>query len=431
MKNSLKSVYKYQKGAAVLMISVVILIAVTIVIIYAARVGLLDQKISGNEYRHKQAFAMAEAGMEQAGSFLRENPVLHDGNVADGWVTCVGSTAIFPCDIAGVTQVFATVVTGTSIASSVPTSLVGSQAFLVLTASGTTAIGAGVSDDNTGAAIAQVSYAKTSLLTPGSIPPLMIPSGTLSGNFNIVPDPNGGGPGVPISIWAKDTLGAGSGNWKTCDHGEYKDGGSVCTDTKGDGESGAAAWLACSCDKERSNKTNLQSDVVLYSAADFPDSPFAYVFGAGSTITAAELTLLKAEIKARAEATGLLLPNCNNLQTQVNALNRPALVWIDGDCATGAGSTIGSRARPVILVVDGDLTINANSEFWGIVIGLGDFSLNGGPVIHGSAISENSATLTNGTYYQVYDEAVFSNLRDDTVNTDIAKVAYSWRDFTP
>jgi Tfp pilus assembly protein PilX len=430
MNKSLIKTYKRQNGAAVLVISIVLLIAVTLLLIYAARVGLLDQKISGNEYRHKTAFANAEAGMEQAASFLRATPALHDGNAADGWATCTGSTTIVPCDIAGATQVFATVVVGTSITSSVDTvaAMTGSEAFLIQTAAGTTAVGIGASDDGTGAAIAQVSYAKTELLTPGNIPPLMVPTGTLNGNFNIVPDPNGGGPGVPISVWAKTTLGSGTGNWKTCDHGEYKDSGAVCTDTKGDGDSGAD-WLACRCDNERSNKDNLQEDIVLYTDADFPDSPFAYVFGAGATITAADLITLKAEIKARAEATGLLLANCDSLQADFNALNRPALVWVDGDCETGAGSTIGSRDRPVILVVDGDLRINANSEFWGIVIGLGDFVLNGGPVIHGSAISENSATLTNGTYYQVYDENVFMNLREDTINTDIAKIAYSWRDF--
>ncbi len=430
MDKNLNSIYKSQRGAAVLLISVVLLIAVTLLIVYAARVGLLDQQISGNEYRHKEAFAKAEAGMEQAASFLRANPVLHDGDVADGWATCTGSTTIFPCDISGTTQVLATVVTGTSITTSIPTTVTGGQAYLVQTAAGTTAIGSGTSADGTGLAIAQVSYAKTSLLTPGSIPPLMLPTGTLNGNFNIVPDPNGGGPGVPISVWAKTTLGAGTGNWKTCDQGEFKDSGAVCTDTKGDGDSGAD-WLACRCDNERSNKDDLQEDIVLYSDADFPDSPFAYLFGAGSTITAADLVTLKAEIKARAEATGLLLSNCNTLEADFNALNRPALVWIDGDCSTGAGATIGSRSRPIILVIDGDLTINSNSEIWGIVMGLGDFSLNGGPVIHGSAISENSATLTNGTYYQVYDEDVFTALRDDTVNTDIAKIAYSWRDFTP
>lgn len=431
--------FKRQRGAAVLVVAISLLLAVTLLLVYASRVGLLDQKISANEYRHKVAFSNAEAGLDTAASFLRVNPNLHDGSAADGWATCAGSTTIFPCDIAGATQVYATVDPGVSITSSISVALNNltqssngtNEAFLIQTASGTTAVGRGFSDDNTGFAVAQVSYAKSELLTPGNIPPLMVPTGTLNGNFNIVPDPNGGGPGVPISVWAKTSLGSGTGNWKTCDHGEYKDSGNVCVDTKGDGDSGSD-WLACRCDNERSNKDNLAEDVVLYDDADFPDSPFAYVFGAGNTITAGDLITFKAEIKARAEATGLLLSDCTNLVTDFNALNRPALVWVTGDCSIGGGGSkedYGSRARPMILVVEGEMRINANAEVWGIVIGLADFVLNGGPVIHGSAISEQASDLTNGTYYQVYDEDVFNNLRDDSINTAIAKVAYSWRDF--
>jgi len=422
MKNDL---IKNQRGAAVLLVSVVMLIAVTMVVMFAARVGILDQRISGNELRHKVAFASAEAGLDQAAAYLRANPVLHNGNVADGWATCTGSAAIFPCDLADAQMVFATVAVGASITSSVSNiaALPLSTSFLVKTTTNTTAIGQGTSDDGTGAAIAQVSFAKTSLLTPGEIPPLMIPSGDLSGNFNIVPNPNGGGPGVPISVWAKDTTDTSNANWKTCDHGDFKDNG-VCMDTKGDG-----SWRGCSCTAERSNSTNVNTDIVLYPEVDFPTSSFVYLFGdaaAGDT-----LLTLKPEIQALAEATGLVLDNCDSLELEFNGLSGSALVWVTGDCTVGAGVMIGSRSKPIILVTEGDLTISANGEVWGVMVGLGQFTLNGGAMVHGSAVSEVNAFHTNGTYYQVYDESVFENLRDDTINTEIAKVSYSWRDFTP
>jgi Tfp pilus assembly protein PilX len=427
MKNN---VITNQRGAAVLLVSVVLLIAVTMVVMFAARVGILDQRISGNELRHKVAFSNAEAGLDQAAAYLRANPVLHDGNIADGWATCTGSTAIFPCDVVGAEMVFATVSVGISITSSVNniTALPQSKSYLVKTATKTIALGTGTSDDGTGAAIAQVAFAKTSLLTPGQVPPLMVPSGNLSGNFNIVPNPNGGGPGVPISVWAKTTLDTSGANWKTCDHGEFKDGGAVCMDTKGDGVTGAS-WSGCSCAAERSNSGNVNPDIVLYSSANFPASPFVYLFGddtSGDTLAS-----LKPEIKARAEATGLVLADCTNLASAFNGLSDSALVWVTGDCTIGSNVTIGSRTKPIILVVEGELRVNAGAEVWGVLMGLAQFVLNGGPIIHGSAISEIPSDLTNGTYSQVYDESVFDNLRDDTVNTAIAKVSYSWRDFTP
>jgi len=401
-----------QRGAATLFVAVILLIAVTLLVMFAVRVGILDQRISGNEFRHKEAFSNAEAGLEQAASYLRANPALHEDS-AVGWTACDNTT--FPCSISD----SATMVLKDGATYLPATTLADSTAYLFKTATGTIAAGVGQSNDITGRATVQVEYAKTSLLTPGKIPPLMIPSGTLSGNFNIVPDPNGGGPGVPISVWAKDTLGTSGANWKTCDIGQYKDGTDICMRTKGDGDSGPD-WLSCSCDEERSNSGNIGDDIVLYTSG-FPDSPFTYVFNAE-----------REDVKARAEATGFLLSDCTNLDALIGDVNRPkekSLIWVTGDCAIGSNITVGSREKPIILIVDGELRVNAGAEVWGILFGWTDFVLNGGPVIHGSAISEIPSDLTNGTYYQVYDADVFDNLRDDTINTNIAKKSYSWRDF--
>jgi len=433
MKYEDKRLFKYQNGAAALVTTIVLLIAVTLVVMFAARVGLLDQKMSGNEFRHKEAFVNAEAALDEAASFLRANPALHDTSTV-GWVTCTGSTSIFPCDTAGAEMVYGNVTVGTSITDTLPVTSTNAVAYLVKTSTSVVAMGVGASDDGTGAAVVQVAYAKTSLLTPGELPPLMLPSGDLSGNFNIVPNPNGGGDGVPISVWAEDTLDTTGANWKTCDHGEFTDSGSICMDTKADGDS----WAACSCDAERSNSTNVTEDIVLYPDASFPTSPFAYVFGndgqdqdSDGDFDGADVTILKAEIQARAEATGLLLADCTTIDTSFNGLDGSALVWVTGDCDIGSNIIVGSRDKPIILVVAGDIRINAGAEVWGVIIGLAGFVLNGGPVIHGSAISEIESDLTNGTYSQVYDKSVFENLREDTINTEIAKMSYSWHDFTP
>lgn len=419
---------KPQQGAATLLVSIVLLIAVTLITVFAARVGVMDQRISGNELRHKVSFSSAEAGLDQAAAYLSANPALHDGNVADGWATCTGSTSIFPCTLTDADMVLANVVVGVSITPTINNILPLSESFLVKTADNIIALGQGTSDDGTGAALAQVTFVKTSLLSPGEVPPLMIPSGNLSGNFNIVPNPNGGGPGVPISVWAKDTIDTSGANWKTCDHGEFKDGGDVCMDAKGDGISGDS-WSGCSCSNERSNSSNVNADIVMYPEADFPASPFVYVFGddtSGDTFAT-----LKPEIKALAESTGLLLDDCTALNSAFNGLIGSALVWVTGDCLIGASVNIGSRDKPIVLVVEDELRVNAGAEVWGILIGLDEFVLNGGPIIHGSAISEVPSDLTNGNYSQVYDQSVFDNLRDDTINTEIAKVSYSWRNFNP
>ncbi|MBD3635067.1 MAG: hypothetical protein HUJ23_09200 [Methylophaga sp.] len=414
-----------QKGAVVLVISVVLLIAVTLVVFYAAQVGLQDQRISANQYRHKQAFSNAEAGLEYAASFLRENASLHSGNAADGWNSCAGNTTLFPCNIEDAEQVLGTI-SGGDITSDIPT-LAGINSFLVKKADGATvAIGVGTSDDNTASSVVQASYAVRSIIVPGQLPPLMMPSGNLSGSFTVVPNPNGGGPGVPISIWSTDdALATATGSWQTCDHENYRDGG-VCMDTKGDGETGAN-WQACSCTGFRSDKDNIGIDIVTYPTANFPSSPFVYVFGEEGDDPAA----LKTEIKSIAESEGLVLPNCGNLQTDFAGLTGSALVWVEGDCNINSNSIIGSRNKPIVLVVEGEVKTNGGAEVWGILVGLGTFSLNGGPVFHGSAIAEVDGELTNGTYDQVYDEDVFTNVTDSSVNDILTRVQYSWRDFEP
>lgn len=419
------SALKRQRGAAVLVISVILLIAVTLVVIYAARVGLQDQRISGNQYRHKQAFSAAEAGLEYAASYLRANAILHNGNAADGWNTCAGNQTLFPCNINGAEQVLGTVNGGT-ITSSVP-SVAGVSAFLVKTADdATVALGVGTSDDNTANSVVQASYAVRNLIVPGQLPPLMMPSGNLTGSFTVVPNPNGGGPGVPISVWSTDdALATATGSWQTCDHESYRDGG-VCMDIKGDGDTGDD-WQACSCTDFRSDKDNIGLDIVTYPVANFPTSPFVYVFGEEGDNPAE----LQAEIKSIAESEGLLLPNCNNLQASFSGLTGSALVWVEGDCSIGAGSEVGSRNKPIVLVVEGDIKTNGGAEVWGILVGLGGFQLNGGPVFHGSAIAENTGDLTNGTYDQVYDEDVFANITDPEINSILTRLQYSWRDFEP
>jgi Tfp pilus assembly protein PilX len=409
----------HQKGAAVVVTAVLLLIGVTLVVMFAAQVGLQDQRISGNQYRHKQAFANAEAGLEFAASFLGDNKSLHDGLAADGWTSCTGNTGIFPCSITGADSVYGTISGGT-ISSSVPVATLPLEAYMVKVGDLTTVVGVGTSDDGTANSVVQVDYATQSLLVPGELPPLMMPGGELSGNFNIVPNPNGGGPGVPVSVWTKDSVSIGVGNWKTCDHDQYRDttGGAndVCWDTKSAGTS--RDWLPCQCEDERSNKDDVNEDIVMYPDADFPSSPFFFVFGK-----------TQAEVKEQAETEGLVLANCTNLAADVAAVGKPTLVWIEGPCDVSSASLIGSRANPVILVSEGKIDISANSELWGIFVSLDSVKLNGGPVIHGSMISEIDGDLTNGTYYQVYDPDVFANLEDSEINSILSRMQYSWRDF--
>ncbi|MBE0440269.1 MAG: hypothetical protein IBX57_11040 [Gammaproteobacteria bacterium] len=403
-----------QHGAATLVISVVLLVAVTLVIIFASKVGVLDQRMSGNQIRHKEAFGNAEAGLEQAASYLRANNNLFAGDVADGWVACNGST-VFPCDITDAEYVFSSTnpISGSTatISTSVPSVIANATPYLVKTTDNIVAVGVGTTADTTGFATAQAAYVLSNLITPGDIPPVMAPSLNLNGNFTIVADPNNGqgSTGVPISGWTKTNI-SGTGTWQTCQPGEFKDGALVCTDNLTSGDN----WSGCACKEALSDAGNINYDIFV--DPDFPD-PFAYIFGTSDS----EL------IKARFQEEGKLYPgNCSGLDSlNISALKRP-WIWVEGDCSI---PSIGSATQPVIVVVGGKMTLTANTDAWGLFISLTEVKSNGAALIHGSLIADGDADITNGGYKQVYDEGLLEALADESINTDIARVKYSWRDF--
>lgn len=437
--NNLKQLPSYQSGAVTLFISIVLLVGVTLITVFAARIGVMDQRIAGNEYRHKEAQAAADAALDQAASFITNNAELYDGTSGTyTWVDCTsGSFASqFPCANKSGTRIYDLAydpITATTTIESLQeggksvalASGIESQAYLTYTTSGSvgnilTAIGTGKSLDETGQAYAQNSYTQISLLTPGEIPPIMTPIIKLSGSFTIVADPNGGGPGVPVSAWVStiDTSG-GTASWQTCQLGSYRDGADICSDTLDD----TVSWKDCSCVvgetlSDSSNPANY--DLVEVGPGDFPDSPFQYLF---PTLTGYADVLTIPDI--------LEITDCSDLDTLASTFNKATLVAVSGSCSIPANSIVASRDGPILLVVRDDLSINSNTDLFGIAFGFQDVSLNGTATIHGSLIAEDSTNLSTGGYTQVYDEFVLGTIAEDLETFGLAKQKYSWIDIQP
>ena len=64
---------KKQTGVASLVVTLVILVMVTLVTFYTAKTVLMEQKVTANDYRSKQAFEAAEAGMNDAYNFFNNS----------------------------------------------------------------------------------------------------------------------------------------------------------------------------------------------------------------------------------------------------------------------------------------------------------------------------------------------------------------------
>ena len=424
---------KNQRGVATLLVSIVLLVGVTLITIFTARVGVMDQRISANEYRHNEAKAAADAALDQAGAFIDQNPDLYEGTSAN-WSDCNTSVALqntFPCTIGSTPyEKVYSVVSGTTISPlAYTTSLdsdITSDSYLVFTTSSSvgnilTAVGKGSSLDGTADASAIISYSQVSLLTPGKIPPVMAFVIDINGSFTIVADPNSGDKnGVPISAWVSSLDGAGTGSWQTCSIGSYKNGDQICAAdpvTEGgydETQTSNAGWGGCACDTDDFLSTN--GDIgydIFEDKTNFPSDVFSYVFN-GASYDDIE------------QAADHKFSDCTNLAS-VDLAGKP-LVWISDACTIP--DDIGSRTNPIILVVDGLLKINSNHNVWGILVSTTDIQLSGGPIIHGSIVTDSNSKLSAGGYTQVYDPNVLESLTDPTVNTRLSKLKYSWRNFT-
>ena len=88
---------KRQSGVVTTFTGVMILVLLTLMMFFAIRVGVLEQRISGNEMRQKLAFHAAESGIHYAKEYIRKNLILiasdeldalSDGT--DGWFESTG-----------------------------------------------------------------------------------------------------------------------------------------------------------------------------------------------------------------------------------------------------------------------------------------------------------------------------------------------------
>lgn len=84
-----------QSGVVTLAVGILLLMLITLVTLYGARVGLMEQRISSNEYQSKLVHGAAEAGRNQAVEFMNanlaafntdEDVFLPDGSTIEGWL---------------------------------------------------------------------------------------------------------------------------------------------------------------------------------------------------------------------------------------------------------------------------------------------------------------------------------------------------------
>lgn len=391
-----------QIGAATLATALILLLCTTLVVLYAAKQGVIEQWVSGNESRYNSAFAQAEGGLDEAIARYQK----------DSTVTA---------NPAGCSLTDKTTWGGGKFCATLTSQTFGAKTFYNFTSRGT-------SDDNSASVYVYKQIGFAGLVGNATPAAPIIANGTMGsgGNFNVSVNPNGGGIGVPVSIWTSGAanLSASSG---TCQpqymtNHACPNGGSGSSNLLSDGSTTAGLDVVDNATLDTSGGT-------------FPSDVFDYLFG----IPEADYLIQRGKAKRILTAA-----ECNTLTTASKGL-----YWIEGggNCSIGdVGqaddlSTAAFDPNAVILVLDEtELTMNANSELYGYVLAFNhpgnatagqDITLNGGAKIFGSFLANyDMGTNLNGTMGVIWTDyaGVFANPGSSDYAA-VAAIPGGWRDF--
>lgn len=402
-----------QSGSATLLVTVILLALITLVTVYITKIGLLEVKTGANANRAKEALHHAQAGLDYGAlMYLDQGSTFAAGSIA------VGGTTV---------------------------SVIGASSGGQYTITAT-----GESVDATGNAVVKESYGRIPVVDFGELPPLMS-NGNFppSGTFSIVANPNGGGTGVPVSAWVDSGTTTGGASWQTCNVDEFLYEGNNATATHVEQDDGFILCDDCRCQQatnticEAGDVADPSDCIDVIEDSSIPDV-FENTFGINVTGSGAVPSAWSDYRDAVADQTIA----CGDLNSTVgdqfysggDKAGQLPLIWITGDCAIPANTQVGSYDSPIILVVHGDLTMNANSTFFGIMFAFSDIytaaednnlQINGSPTVYGVILVNADVDLPNGSFTLVYSQNILEKLSNNVADDKyiIGRRAGSWTDF--
>ncbi|MBL0688337.1 MAG: hypothetical protein JJW02_02615 [Pseudoalteromonas sp.] len=361
--------------------------------LYTAKVKMFDVRIANAEIRKNEAILSAETGLKRAMIEL-ESVSVSNGDKNVGLTATENKFTVAYTEVPNIPNI--------PNAGCNSTSTSNPRVFEL--------ISVGNSRDNTGTrTLSQKVRVKPYM--PDSPDSAITVAGniTVGGAFTVGANPNGGGLGVPLSVWSSESVFLG-GNGATCGLEEF-DGGYCSGSPYSDSTFEA---------------NDILEDTLVSTGGSFPDDLFKHTFG----VSKANYQELKDQAEVLASCASL--PNTG---TDVTT----GLFWIEGDCTVNANKTIGSADEPVIIVVeDGDITLNGGATIYGIVFAFeatngsgGDVSMIGGSTVRGAFISDHSITNSSGTFNTRYDIEVLNNISKGTSSelSNVVLIPGSWKDF--
>ncbi len=375
-----------QRGAATLLVAVVLLAAITLITLFTARSSLFEQRISGNESRARQAMETAEAGLQQTFAYLNAKGPFCDAatggdvvlNSTDDWcgeATCPAYRVVL--------HLLNRCEPGDACYDAAKLCLAEDERPLISVRA------TGFSDDSSATRIITqligddppiANAPKQPIITRGNM--------TLSGNLTIINHYSN------ITIWSgASVIGNASAS-----------GGSSQTLIQVNG-----VPYVVSSEGTDVGPDVVQNDPTLANATS--EEFFQNFFNEP-----------KAVVEAQAD---IHLPADGDAALDEASGKR---IWVEGDYSLG--TDIGTPEAPVVMVVNGSLDLTGNTVVWGVIYVTGDLNKGAGNVlVHGSMVVEGDVDLGTGSF--VVDYAPLDQLGEDGVLNAVGAISGGWIDYCP
>lgn len=360
------------KGAAILVFTLVLVTLSTLIILFAAEYGKLQDQSMANINRNNQAFEAAQAGLEYAINYLKQNDATILAGPVGGYIPAFSNSQT--------TNV--TLGNGSKYTFTYTNPVANNYTLIKITSTGT-------SDDASATRVVSqlVKYGSV-LVNPPALPLTAKGTISLSGNSQIVNTYSGN------TVLSGSTVSLSGSSSTVLSSGTSSTPGNIRSDIQG--SSGSISGL---------------TDNSFFESY-FGNTPANVKSGVGHYYSNSSDTNYQS-ILSGMTGTSIWIDQTNDSQANFNG-----------------NITIGSATDPVLLIINGDARFNGNVTIYGYVFIFGDSSttLIGNTNIIGG-FSTTGQLSASGSIQVNYSPSTLSNLQNNSSMKYYAKVPGSWKDY--
>lgn len=418
-----------QRGVATVVVTLVLLLAVALISLYTSRSAVIEQRISANEVRAKQALAAANAGIDQALAYMATGGIYQKDNLTTTAVLEVDALVPIALPSAGgSTSTYQVVFRNAgdpgdhllecAATGGAPPCLPAcpASAANALEAQTTTAtpwrrivaVSCGWSDDSTSVQRVAQELAPTPSLAGTVSTPMVTKGGVdVTGNvsvFNYFND---------LTVWSGEPVSSGSAPGKTY----IKTAGATPA---------PAGNPPVPPHRQIGSGNNVPTHYQASTVKDGNTQVIGHdVVGGDSNLrdlsTEEFFEYFMNKTMDDYKKTANVVIAAANIGTVANMQSK--VIWVDGNIDTVPN--LGSPTNPVILVVNGNAKITGTPTVYGLIFVIGDVDAAGGGNFFGSLINTGKFSGAGGPAI-VYDPQVLSTVGQ---MGRPAKVVGTWRDW--